>query len=162
MNAREVECKLWMVVESRGQGLEVYLASVAKWYACHWSWAGMRVDRGSKGWFVGCYKSGFRADYVILTPRPLKYRASTYRGWRHSYHLVRWQRINPTSNEKPSDEGGERERFLLESLYIICVRKCIFKRQAKERNFRTEYFPRNISKYHGKQMNDLAAFPHTQ
>lgn len=28
---RQVECKLWMVVKSRGQGLEVYLAAVAKW-----------------------------------------------------------------------------------------------------------------------------------
>lgn len=27
---RQVECKLWMVVESWGQGLEVYLAAVAK------------------------------------------------------------------------------------------------------------------------------------
>ena len=61
---RQVECKLWMVVKSRGQGLEVYLAAVAKWYACHWSWFGMRVDRGSKGWLVGCCESGFRTDYV--------------------------------------------------------------------------------------------------
>lgn len=84
-----------MVVESRGQGLEVYLAAVAKWYACHWSWAGMRVDRGSKGWLVGCYKSGFRADYVT---HPLEYPVPfcRYRS-RHPYHLARWQRIKLTS-----------------------------------------------------------------
>lgn len=60
---RQVECKLWMVVKSRGvKGWRFILPELRSDMPA--IEVGMRVDRGSKWWLVGCYESGFRTDYV--------------------------------------------------------------------------------------------------